>query len=196
MIIKTGDIWKAYDEADLFCFPANGYVKKDGRLTMGAGMAKQVVEQFPEYDIALAMGRVVRQQARAIPGYGYWRYGLIVSPNWPHGKLALFQTKIHWREPSSIPLIRESTLALLDFIRNHPDINVHMGFPGTGHGGLDHYDVLPTIMMLPDNVHVWTHQPWWKRSRFSVNEEDISSLEELFEGDPDNFYYSQGVNDV
>lgn len=188
MIIEYGNIWSAYDEADLFLFPGNGVVKRDNRLVMGAGMAKQVREQFRQFDIDLMLGSAIKNSA--IRKGNFWVYGLLVSDNYPEAKLGIFQSKVDFRNKSSIEMIRYSTERLEEFLYQHRGAQVHMAWPGVGYGGLDHYDVLPTLSVLPNSVHIWTRTHWSKRSRFHVTDDAIADLEELFDGDPDNFYYS------
>ena len=50
MIVINQDIWKYAEEnaVDFLCFPTNGFVKRGGENVMGAGLAKQVSNRFPE----------------------------------------------------------------------------------------------------------------------------------------------------
>jgi hypothetical protein len=47
MLEQRGDIFSQAD-ADAICFTSNGIVKSNGELVMGAGIAKQFRERWPE----------------------------------------------------------------------------------------------------------------------------------------------------
>lgn len=53
MRLARGDMWSAYDGADLFLVTTNGVVTRDGKLVMGAGIARQARDRFPGLDEAL-----------------------------------------------------------------------------------------------------------------------------------------------
>lgn len=145
MILKSGDMWRAWRCCDLFCITTNATIKKNGSLVMGAGIARQARDKFLGVDLAL--GRIIS----GLDG----DYGLLVSPQWPSKKLAAFQTKRHWREPSEVDLIVLSTNHLLGWALRHPDCRIALNFPGIGHGGLSRADVLNIVEILPNNVQVW-----------------------------------------
>ena len=147
MKLSQGDMWSAFEQADLFLVTTNSVLNRHGALVMGAGIARQAVERFPGLDAAL--GSVVRQAGDT--------YGLLVSPRWPEAKLGAFQTKIHWREGSSLELIAFSTGKLLAWCREQPAAQVHLNLPGVGLGGLSREQVLPVLASLPDSVTVWEY---------------------------------------
>lgn len=155
MIRCTGDIWEAWDSADLFLCTTNGSITTDGRLVMGAGIARQVKERFPGIDLKL--GKAVKTHGTGISKRCY-HYGLLISPDYPQKKLGLFQTKYGWQEDSTIKLIEYSLSKLSIFIDNHPNDIIHMPMPGIGHGKLPIDEVEPLLMQLPDTVHVWTYK--------------------------------------
>lgn len=69
MIVEQGDMWRAWAVSDLWLFTANAVLTADGRLVMGAGIAKQVRDKFAGVDLAL--GEQIEHGSR---------FGLLVSP--------------------------------------------------------------------------------------------------------------------
>ena len=87
MKLAQGDMWSVFDQADLFLVTTNHVVMGDGKLVMGAGIAKQARDRFPGLDAALGQAAL----ATGTP------YGLLISPRWPKAKLGAFQTKGEWK---------------------------------------------------------------------------------------------------
>lgn len=148
MQFRSGNMWDVYDEADLFLITANSFVKKDGRLTMGKGIAKEALTRFPNIDRRLGQAIEFEDKYLGV-------YGLLVSLS--EEKLGLFQTKRSYKEDADLSIIETSTNALIDWCKYHPDAKVHLNFPGIGEGRLNPNDVIPIIVWLPDSVSVWTN---------------------------------------
>ena len=142
MIYERGNIWSVYRDTDHLLFTANSCVKADGSLVMGAGIAKQVRDRFPGIDRLI--GAVVKATGT--------RFGLILGR-----KIGVFQTKLHWRDPSPVELIEHSTRLLTVRASDTPGERFDMTMPGCSHGQLSRSIVDPIISFLPDNVHVWTY---------------------------------------
>lgn len=145
MKLLRGDMWSAWERADLFCITTNSFIRSDGTLTMGRGIALQAKQRFPGIERALATH---------IQHLG--AYGLLISERWPAAKLAAFQTKRHFADNSELKLIQLATDRLLIWALTHHDAEIHLPFPGIGNGRLSREAVLPIIGDLPDNVFVWT----------------------------------------
>jgi hypothetical protein len=140
-------MWSAYDEADLFLITTNSTIA-NGRLVMGAGIAREARDRFPGLDKAMA--------DILMPWCGHLgSYYLLISREWPARKLGGFQTKTNCQLPANITLIRNATRGLLWWATYHPDKQVHLNFPGIGSGGLSSHVVMPYITQLPDNVTIW-----------------------------------------
>ena len=150
MQIVVGDVWTAWNSADLFLFTSNATIKNDGSLVMGAGFARQVKERFPGVDKKL--GEAV-SQAMAESGDEY--YGIIISPEWPKKKLGCFQTKRHFTNAAELDIIQFSVALLKDWCWLHPSAQVALNYPGIGYGGLEEADVYPIIEYLPDSATIW-----------------------------------------
>jgi hypothetical protein len=133
-----GDVFSA--RVDLLLFPANGVVTARG-LVMGAGAAKEFAARFGHLQAALG----------GLLGEGLHRYGLLLDES---GKLGAFQTKLNWRDSSSLELIAFSTQQLLGWLEQHPESSVAMPFPGIGLGGLKPNAVARELRVLPQRVFI------------------------------------------
>src|SRR5690606_19821836 len=74
----------------------------------------------------------------------------------PFERLALFQTKRHWRDPSTLELISASVDSLRRYALEHPGQQIALPYPGIGMGGLAPEAVRPLLLDLPSNVTVWS----------------------------------------
>lgn len=151
MILKQGNMWDVWDEADLFLITANASIDKDGSLVMGADIALQARDRFPGLSARLGA------QISTICG-NHGAYYLLISKNWPRAKFGLFQTKRSWQYRATTNLIQGSTTALKWWAALHHDKQVHLNYPGIGNGGLVKELVYPIIKWLPDNVTVWEYE--------------------------------------
>jgi len=151
MILEYGDMWSVWSETDLFLITANSFVKRNGCLVMGAGIARQARDRFPGLDATL--GQAIRESCGHLG-----KYGLLISPRWPVSRLGLFQVKYHWNTEALPDLIQRSTEKLTVWAGAHPDCRIDLNFPGIGNGRLRPDQVLPIVGQLPDNVHVWQYR--------------------------------------
>lgn len=149
-------MWSAYEEADLFLITTNSFLRKDGCLVMGAGIAKEARERYPGIDERL--GRFVKMMCghKGI-------YNTLISPNWPRAKLGIFQVKRDYAEPADLVQIGRSLRALkLRMVQYFQEtgcsMDVHMNFPGIGCGGLEPDHVRPLLESLPHHVHIWRRE--------------------------------------
>ncbi len=142
---EFGDMWSAWDDADLFLITTNATIKNNGALVMGRGIAKEARDRFPGLDFAL--GRAVLERGS--------HYYLLISPSWPAKKLGLFQVKCDFARPADMKLIQLSATALHKWCAVHPFAQVHLNYPGIGNGHLLIDQVAPLLAELPSNVHIW-----------------------------------------
>ncbi len=149
MIYEFGNMWDIVDETDLFLITANGVIRQDGELVMGAGMALQVKNVYP--DLPSVFGKAMINMYDNT--YGYYKYGLMIMPHDP--PIGAFQTKGYYRENTALDFIKDSTSVLFAYLTHQPNIRVDLNYPGIGLGGRTVEEVEPIISMLPDNVHVW-----------------------------------------
>lgn len=143
MKLHTGNMWDIYEEADCFVFTGNSFVKTNGCLVMGRGMARQVLDKFPGIDRRIC-SKILDECCHL------GTYGFVFDE-----KIGVFQVKYHFKEKADVRLIRYSVKCLVAYTSKYPDKQIHMNYPGIGNGGLPKCVVKPLIVCLPDNVHVW-----------------------------------------
>lgn len=145
---QKGDLWQLWLQAGskgVVCITTNGIVKADGKLVMGKGVALEATVFI--LDIARLLGSHVRAKGN-VPLF----HRELNSPGWMS-----FPTKNHWKDPSSIELIRESTVCLLGAAHLCPGLSFFLPRPGCGNGQRDwEGEIKPLLesVKLPDNVVV------------------------------------------
>lgn len=156
MIEIIGNYW---DEAkkdspryDALVCTTNKMVKNNGRLVMGAGIAKEFKEHFQDLD--LIWGGRLRCRAH---DNGF----MVTSVYTSLGGLRLlhlvaFPTKDDWKHPARIELIKCSALTLENLVNIMGWNNILMTRPGCGMGGLTWNIVKPEISFLNDKFKIIT----------------------------------------
>lgn len=128
MLEVYGNLWEV--PADLRVITTNGTLKKNGRLVMGKGCAKEALERYPGIDKKL---------------------GTLVSLHGNHcfmvadDHIATFPTKDDWRKPSFLKLIERSAYELATLMGWNAYERIVLPRPGCGAGGLDWDDVRPVL---------------------------------------------------
>lgn len=138
-----------FDEADIFLITTNSFVKKNGRLVMGAGIAKAIRDRF---QIDGILGEEIKNRCGHLGEYNVLCCPQRLGSTW----LCAFQVKYHFANAADLQLIWRSTQRLKAYALNHPALQMHLNFPGIGNGKLDYEAVKPIVDELPDNVNVWT----------------------------------------
>jgi hypothetical protein len=98
-VIHGADLWDYYYPDNWIVITTNTVIKKNGRAVMGAGIAKQAADRFP--DLPYLYGRFLKTSADSS--------GIAVVPNIG---LVLFPTKYHWQNPSDLDLIKKNAIQL------------------------------------------------------------------------------------
>ena len=146
---STGNLWDAKPEF-IKCITTNGVVKKNGELVMGAGVALQAKERYPQ--LPSLLGSYVKRSGNMV----YYFKDL---------NIASFPTKNNWKDKSDIQLIIKSCIQLNMLLEslnednfNHFSCYAVLSRPGCGKGGLDwEKEVKPVISkILSDRVWVIT----------------------------------------
>ncbi len=140
MIREIGNMWDIYGDHECFLITTNSYIRQDGALVMGRGIALQAKNRWSQlpYDLGECIEHLEV-------------YGLL----WCSG-IGAFQVKKHYMRDAQTDIIRHSTSMLKLHAHNHPNVRYDLNFPGIGHGRLEHDEVHEIISILPDNVHIWT----------------------------------------
>lgn len=120
MRIDRGNLW--IYPADFRIVPTNGVVKKDGKLTMGKGIALEAKNRYKGIDKWL--GRLVTNNGNHV-----FLYYDIIS----------FPTKHHWKDKSDLKLIEQSIQEVLFWLDSFINKNKAIVLPpvGCGNGRLD-----------------------------------------------------------
>ena len=143
MNLLKGNMWETWPTTDYFIFTGNSFIKRNGALVMGRGIAREVRDKWPGIDIEIG-----REISKRIPIFGF--YGLVLGK-----KIGVFQVKRDFADPADLDLIAESADLLQIEAENHPHTRYALNFPGIGNGHLKYDHVLPLLKHLPDNVNIW-----------------------------------------
>lgn len=143
---KKGNMLNHLNDCDFAFITTNSYVKNNGRLVMGRGIAQQVRDSFP--DIDLDLGKTITSR-----GLHLKTYDLIQSQTYP--KIWAFQVKWHWADKANLTLIESACDELSNMAQYNYDKVFYLNFPGIGNGQLSREEVLPIVEQLPDNVTIW-----------------------------------------
>lgn len=141
MKIRIDNMWN--NKADVILATTNNVIN-NGRLVMGAGSALEMKQRHPA---------APRLFSTKIEEVGDPDYGTIILDELGIGA---FQTKRDFRSNSNIPLIEKSVACLKQWCADNPNKSVFLPFPGIGFGGLTIRQVLPAIILLSDQVTVFT----------------------------------------
>jgi len=138
MNTKQQDIFKHAMQYDAICVTTNGIVNASGALVMGAGVAKEFLNNFPgiQYDL----GAKVKTYGN-IPFVIYKNKTAIVS----------FPTKNHWKDDSNLELIKSSAKALVKIADSRFWTKIALPAPGVGMGNLNWKDVENALDQILDN---------------------------------------------
>ena len=148
MLIVNRDIFANTREYDAIAVTTNGIVKSNGNLVMGAGIAKQFANKYPE--LPSILGKKVAFYGN-IPFYiKYPRSTGIVS----------FPTKNHYSDKSDLDLIVKSAKKIKLLADKFYWTKVAIPAPGVGLGGLSWKDeVAPALQEIFDDrfiIHFYT----------------------------------------
>ena len=128
------------ETADAICITTNSVIDRYGNAVMGAGIAKQAKLRYSSIEKVLAS--CLRKSGNHCNDLGIWDNKHIVS----------FPTKNHWKDGSSIELIKQSCKELTALADKNDWKNVLLPPVGCGCGGLDYEnEVKPIISALLDD---------------------------------------------
>lgn len=130
-----GNLWDFHQYGPV-CITTNGIIKKDNTLVMGAGIALQAKQRFPEIPHKLAM---------AVSEHGNHTFYLSAE------NLFSFPTKNDWRDKSDINLIAKSALQLVELTDKLNITQVYLPKPGCANGQLSWHMVNAIISAVLDN---------------------------------------------
>lgn len=148
------DLWA--EPADAKCITTNGFIKNNGNLVMGAGVAGQAQTRWPE--LPRVWGEFYSNKK------GYHRVGactqdeppdVFAGPDVGDFWLVSYPVKYNWYEEADLFLIERSAKQLVELIELTGWKRVLLPRPGCGNGRLKWEDVKPVIEpILDDRVTV------------------------------------------
>lgn len=151
---QYGNIWHL--KGDAICITTNGFVKKNGEAVMGAGIAKEAKNFWPE--LPKLLGNKIKEQGNHV--HVFW--GLSKIMNYFDGlpierDIISFPVKHNWWEVADMELIRRSAKELMYWVEEGHIDKVLLPRPGCGNGKLDWIDVKREIEpILDDRISVVT----------------------------------------
>ena len=110
---------------------------------MGRGNAKAFAEEFQ------GSAKLFADMIKANPK------PVLLIPMQGGGGIGAFQTKEHWRNPSTPEILMESVQALYRHAIKNPEWTFHLPFPAISNGGMEYGEVYKIIEPLPNNVLVY-----------------------------------------
>ena len=157
-----GNLWNGINRADAVIITTNGFVRKDGRATMGAGVARQALQRFPKIDLEL--GKLIKENGSIVQIIREVNDTHLVSfpvkPMIAESSKILDRLKdknIHlkglladkipgWAARAEIDLIEQSCIDLVRLTDRMKWKRVVLPRPGCGNGELNYYtDVKPVL---------------------------------------------------
>ncbi len=133
----VGDLWEEYDKGAWIAIPTNGVVRKGSPpcAVMGAGVAKQAKNRFPEVEMYLGL---------KLKYYGNHVYYLTSG-------IYSFPTKHHFKDKANLKLIEQSAkeIAKIAEIVNMKQVVIPR--PGCGCGEREWEEIKPILEPILDN---------------------------------------------
>lgn len=144
MKLRYGNMFDHLNECDVLLVTTNSYIKKDGSLAMGRGVALEAKQLFP--DLPKLFAPLIHKYSVE---YLYKEdTGHVVH-------VGFFNVKNHFKDKATLSRIAISTLSLVEIAEEEQEHIFFLNYPGIGNGGLTREEVEPIISVLPNNVHVW-----------------------------------------
>lgn len=174
MQLVYGDAWSVANSFNALCILTNGVVKSDGTLTMGAGIALECAQRYPQ--IPALLGSYVKQHGNRVFNLGRDEQTGI--------RLISFPTKNNWKDPSDIELIKISASQLVELADKYKWSHILLPRPGVGKGKLKWKDVQNALdEILDDRFFVisnnTTHIANLKSAHVNDVASDINALDEV-----------------
>jgi hypothetical protein len=144
---ERGQMWNAYYKSDAFCITTNSYIRNDGNLVMGRGIARTARDVIDGID--KKFGNRIRNRCGHLGTYGL----LPADPK--SSRMVAFQVKTHFKNSADTDLIQQSAEKLRTVAIQNSNRRFDLNYPGIGAGRLNLKKVKPIVSELPKNVHVW-----------------------------------------
>ena len=150
MLTKVCNLWS--EPAEARCITTNGFIKKNGSLVMGAGVAGQAQERYPNFP--KIAGAEVSADGNHVHFYGNWFLRGFTKENYTSEPLCYYVTfpvKHNWYEKADLDLIKRSATELQKLVEIMGWQKVLLPCPGCGNGQLSWSEVEPVIAPILDD---------------------------------------------
>lgn len=146
-----GNFWDNAHKYDCLVVTINTIVKRNGELTMGAGIAKQFAKKYP--DIPSIFGDLTKN---------IYKYSDRISPlvtTLDNQQYVIgIHTKLHWKDASPLWLIHQSIQDMVLLVNSLGIQSVLMTRPGCGNGGCDwEREIKPILSQFLDERFTVCH---------------------------------------
>lgn len=148
-LFKRGDIWQYHKRKHWVVVTTNIGWKASGHNVMGAGVAKQAAERYP--DLPQWYGWLCRKYKENIGICLYNPGGLIMLPTKPLNRK---NPHLSWQSDSDLELIKIGLKQLVQCVNDEHIKAVAMSYPGCGNGGLRRSQVKPLLKQYLDTRFV------------------------------------------
>lgn len=127
MDFRKGNMWDVLDQSQLFLITTNSYVRRDGNLVMGRGIALEAAKKYPH--IPKKAGEWILHNNLHEKFYG-------LLPDLFDNNIGLFQVKLHYFAAADLNVINNSCKMLSYWVNEKQLTNINMNYPGIGAGKL------------------------------------------------------------
>lgn len=130
----NGNIWDLHKDGSIIIIPTNLGYNKDGNNIMGAGLAKQAAQFFP--NLPKEYGKILIDNPEYRGIVLFEEYGVICFPSKPRNKE---NPHLSWQSNASLELIDFGCECLMKLLKKGTlkDKQIAMPLVGCGLGGLD-----------------------------------------------------------
>lgn len=150
MIERIVDLWS--EPADAKCITTNGFVKVNGNLVMGAGVAGQAQSRYP--DFPKLAGLAVKRHGNHVFPFNVRELRDYRDPEDTTKFYITFPVKSVWYEKAELDLIERSAHELITVADKLGLEKILLPLPGCGNGQLSYKDVRPILEPILDD-RIW-----------------------------------------
>lgn len=168
MKYEIGNIISKIGRGEVVCVTTNGFVKRNGEVVMGRGIALQIQRRYPS--VPKHLGSLIRKHGNR---------PMIIGTIRQKTKLVSFPVKHNWWEDADLQLIEDSCIKLVAMADKFGWEEVILPRPGCGNGNLEWEQVYPILSKYFDDRFVI----------MSYNEEDFKMPNIDFEVIRDDINY-------
>jgi hypothetical protein len=180
MQVLKCNIFNECKSGDALCITTNAVVNKEGKLIMGAGIAKDFRDNFKDVDKVL--GNYVTKYGNRVFRVGEVEVKVGSEP----GKTVTifsFPTKSNWRDKSDLKLIEQSCIQLKQVVEKFKiEGDIYVPAPGCSNGGLDWtQEVKPVVErhLVEDRYKICFKDDSVKVNKYNIETENKSGIEQL-----------------